>query len=218
MAHSPVMTAGFTSVGFVPTLARPLAPNVFETQINAMQAHYKTLPLHSFATAIHVFQIPGLRLGQLHTLKDSAPAILKQIHTAGKAAATTWASRTRDRVTAIAQNLRDTTSTDDFDSQIDQAEQQTQQEAHDAIHNYFEDIKKSGHDHPDLQPDLVKTAQQGGDFWAGLVSTFKAFVASLISKVKQWVAAAVQWVEKAVSDAVQWAENAISDVADFFGL
>jgi hypothetical protein len=197
MAHSPVMTAGFTSVGFVPTLARPLAPNVFETQINAMQAHYKTLPLHSFATAIHVFQIPGLRLGQLHTLKDS---------------------RTRDRVTAIAQNLRDTTSTDDFDSQIDQAEQQTQQEAHDAIHNYFEDIKKSGHDHPDLQPDLVKTAQQGGDFWAGLVSTFKAFVASLISKVKQWVAAAVQWVEKAVSDAVQWAENAISDVADFFGL
>ena len=126
-------------------------------------------------------------------------------------------NRTRDRVTAIAQNLRDTTSTDDFDSQIDQAEQQTQQEAHDAIHNYFEDIKKSGHDHPDLQPDLVKTAQQGGDFWAGLVSTFKTFVASLISKVKQWVAAAVQWAEKAVSDAVHWAENAISDVADFFG-
>jgi hypothetical protein len=178
------VTGGLTPLRFTPTVERPLAAGVFDGQLSAMGEHYKTFPANAYALPVGVVHVSGL-IGQLKRVQLD---VMVQINEDAKRALTDWANRASGGVRAAFQNLQNTGNIDDFDRQVDEAEAQTQKEAADAIHKYYDDIRNAGHQDPGAQPQLLQKAHDTGNFVSSLVNGFKTFVSDIVTKIKEWVA------------------------------
>jgi hypothetical protein len=222
-------TDGITPTNFVPSAQQPLAPGVFQTYVDAMRAHYTTMPFHAYPLPTNLTNItrlhpPGEEVNQ-RTMNEMIKSLrqfadVDQVLDSGKQATNTWIKGLQNRLNGAVQDLQNTQDLNQWNNTLNQMEADAQRQAADEIHQEFDRLREIGNRPeipPALQPAALELVQRLGKLWTGLVNDFKNFVVGLVTQVLDWLKQAIQWVEDAVKQVSDWVTGALNDVAGVFG-
>jgi hypothetical protein len=203
-------------------VADPATPAVadhaeFLTHMNAMAAHYTTKsksPVAMYALPVHL----------VHPVSDTpAPAkasagavAVDAALKAGKTQTTSFATNQRDAVNAATNLLQQNHDTSAFAKQMQALENQAQQQAHDNIHQQFQNLIQIGTAHPEQQQRILSLTNQIGAFFTNLISSVGAFFQKVAKEIMGWINSAVDWIKGAAATVANWVSGAVSSIGNFF--
>ena len=205
-----------------------LAPGEFSQHLTAMRAFYQTAPDHAYPLPVHILHPIGLRspvltggvmtggvfIGGGVTMQPLDP--LQQINQETRTGAQSWAYGQENVAKQTTQNLQSSGDASSFMQQMEQNRQKAVTDATNNINQAYDKWEKLGTDNPDLQPAILKIAQEVGAFFSSLIKSVGDFFANLAAKVIAWIQTAAQWVGQAFAAAADWASGAVSSIGDFF--
>jgi hypothetical protein len=189
----------------------------FLTHMNAMAAHYTTkskAPVAMYALPVHLVH-PASGTPAPSKTSAGATAVDAALNT-GKAQTTSFATKQRDAVTAATNLLQKNHDTSAFAKQMQALENQAQQQAHDNIHQQFQNLIQIGTAHPEQQQRILSLTNQIGAFFTNLLSSVGAFFENVAKEIMGWINSAVDWIKGAAATVANWVSGAVSSIGNFF--